>query len=273
MNTLFAQRPGRHANVALPALSLLFASLFASMSVDAGASTKTKPVSPEQRKLIETVVYDYLINNPAVIRDAMVALQKQEEEQEQQQAAQVLKQHSAELFNDPASPVGGNPKGDVTVVQFFDYQCGYCKRVAPALDALLQRDSNVRVVYKEFAILGPQSTVAALAALAAQRQGNYADFHRELMSAESVDDTAIKAIAEKSGLNFESLQKDMEDPAIKAALDNNFKLASALGITGTPTFVIGDRLIPGAVSAEVLVELVGKVRLQHKASGAIANTK
>lgn len=230
----------------------------------ADAGKATKPMPAEQRKAIESVVHDYLINHPSVLREAIEAMQKREEAQAVEQAAQKLKQHSAELFNDPTAPVGGNPKGDVTVVEFFDYQCGFCKRVAPAVEALIEQDRNVRVVYKQFAILGPQSSVAARAALASARQGKYEAYHRALMAAESVDDESLKRLAEQVGLDYAQLQKDMEDSALNTMLEANFQLATGLGITGTPTFVIGDRVIPGAASTEQLADAVNQARKATK---------
>lgn len=245
-------------------LSLLFVFLLLPAPLLAAPSTDAKALSPEQRKAIESIVHEYLVSNPAVVREAIEALQKQEEAQQQQQRALVFQQHATELFQDPASPVGGNPNGDVTVVEFFDYQCGYCKKVAPAVEALIERDPNVRIVYKEFAILGEQSVTAARAALAAHRQGKYVEYHQALMTSGSIDDDTLKTSAEKLGLNYATMQKDMTDLALQALLDKNFNLARELDITGTPAFVIGDRLIPGAVSTDTLIEIINKERLRKK---------
>ena len=156
-------------------------------------------LAPAQRQAMEDVVRDYLLKNPAVIRDAMQALQVQEEKEKQARAAGALKTHRTDLLSDPTSPVGGNPVGDITVVEFFDYNCGYCKKAAPALKTLMAKDANVRVVYKEFAILGPQSVAAAKAALAAQRQGKYVEFHQGLMAAEQADDASVQLWLPHSG--------------------------------------------------------------------------
>lgn len=250
--------------------ALLFVFLLLPVPLLAAPSTNAKAVSPEQRKSIESIVHDYLISNPAVIREAIEALQKQDEELQQQQAALKFQQHAAELYQDPASPLGGNPNGDVTVVEFFDYQCGYCKKVAPAVEALIARDPNVRVVYKEFAILGQPSVDAARAALAAQRQGKFIEYHRALLGTDAVDDNTFKSIAEKLGLDYDAMQKDMADPALQAILDKNFALARELDITGTPAFVIGDRLIPGAVSVDALVDMVNKERIRMKGATVAA---
>ena len=159
------------------------------------------------------------------------------------------------------SPVSGNPQGDVTVVEFFDYRCGYCKRAFPSVMALLKADSQVRVVWKEFPILGPVSLFAARAAMAADKQGLYHEFHVAVMGAEEelTEDTVI-ALAAANGLDIDRLRADMEDPAIDAYLEETRQLAQALGITGTPAFVVGDTLIPGAVDPARLQASVADAR-------------
>jgi protein-disulfide isomerase len=223
-------------------------------------------VSPEQRSAFEGVIRDYLLKNPAIIREAMQVLQAQEEAEKQAAAAQALKQYRSELLQNAGSPVGGNPTGDVTVVEFFDYNCGYCKRVAPTVNAVLTSDPNVRIVYKEFAILGPNSIVAARAALAAQRQGKYGEFHDALMSAEQADADTVAEAARALGLDYEKLVKDMEDPKITEQLERNYRLATALGINGTPAFVIGDRLVPGAIDEAAMMEIIAAERAKTKAA-------
>jgi protein-disulfide isomerase len=168
------------------------------------------------------------------------------------------------LEKDPLAPVAGNPRGDVTVVEFFDYSCGYCKRVAPALEALKAADPNVRVVYKEFPILGPGSVFAARAALAAHRQGKYEPLHRALMQADALDEAVVRRLAAEVGLDVARLEKDMEAPEVMQALQGNQQLAAALDIGGTPAFVIGERLVPGAVGAEALQALVNQERERRK---------
>lgn len=231
-------------------------------------ATKADPLPPELRSAFEGVVRDYILKNPAIIRDAMQLLQAQEEAEKQAAAAAALKQYRGELLQNAHSPVGGNPKGDITVVEFFDYNCGYCKRVAPTVAAVLKNDPNVRVVYKEFAILGPQSIVAARAALAAKRQGKYHEFHVALMAAEQADENAVAATARALGLDYAKLVKDMQDPAINEQLERNYRLATAIGINGTPAFVIGDRLVPGAVDERAMMEIIADQRAKMKAAPA-----
>ena len=228
------------------------------------SAAQDNAVSPDQRKAFEGVIRDYLLKNPAIIREAMQALQQREEEEKQAKATRALKEYSAELYHDASSPVGGNPKGDVTIVEFFDYNCGYCKRVAPTISALLKQDPNIRIVYKEFAILGPQSLIAARAALAAQRQGKYHEFHNALMSAAKLDAGSIAALSTRLGLDQDKWLKDMEDPEIARMIRRNSQLANVLGINGTPAFIIGERLIPGAVDLDALTEIVKSERAKRK---------
>ena len=165
------------------------------------------------------------------------------------------------LFEDPESPVLGNAQGDVTIVEFFDYRCPYCRKVAPDLAALLDRDPGVRLVYKEWPILGRSSMVAARGALAAHLQGFYAPVHEALMKGElDLDDDAIVAFAVSLGANAEQMRADMTSKRVTQALMRNNDVARALGVTGTPAFVIGDTLVPGAVSLEQLEAVVAKAR-------------
>src|SRR5690606_957408 len=143
-----------------------------------------------------------------------------------------------------------------------DYRCPYCKRALPALEALLVRDPQVRVIFKELPILGPESVYAARAALAAHRQGRYVEFHRRLMAAPAVNEATVKAIAGQLKLDFARLQADMRHPEVEQAIQRTFRLAEALEINGTPAFVVGSRIIPGAVDGETLIAYVAQERQQ-----------
>jgi protein-disulfide isomerase len=172
-----------------------------------------------------------------------------------------LAEHEVALLRDPASPVGGNPQGDVTLVEFSDYNCPYCRRVAPVLAEAEAADPMLRIVYKEIPILGPDSVYAAKAALAADRQGKYMAFHRALMSAKGVAaEGLILAIAAKLGLDVARLKADVEDPAIQAAIDRNLALSRALRITGTPSFVVGSEIARGAIDLEAMQALIREAR-------------
>lgn len=234
----------------------------------AGApAVSAQEITDAQRNAFEGVIRDYLLKNPAIIREAMQILQQREEEAKQLAAARAVKEREDDLLRDVTSPVGGNPDGDITIVEFFDYNCGYCKRVAPAVAETLANDKKVRIVYKEFAILGQESVFAARAALAAKRQGKYHEMHEALMSAERADAEAVVALSQQLGLDRKKLLKDMQDPAITKILERNYQLANALGINGTPAFVIGERMIPGAVDAAGMAEIIAQERAKKKASG------
>ena len=168
----------------------------------------------------------------------------------------------SELLDTAASPSAGNPKGDVTVVEFFDFQCGYCKQVSPMLSELLRADPGVRIVFKQFPVLGPKSVTAAKFALAAARQGKYQAIHEALLSTEGIDDAKLFLIAEGNGLDATRLRQDMASSAVADEIEVNSKLGASLGITGTPAFVVGDTLVPGALDLNAMRQLIAAARQQ-----------
>lgn len=203
----------------------------------------------------------YLLENPEVIIEAMQGLEERRRTAELDEVQAVIQSRAEELLDDPASPVGGNPEGDVTLVEFFDYNCPYCRQVGPVMIDAEDDDPGLRIVYKEFPILGPNSTAAAKVALATHRQGRYAEFHKALMQVKGVADaTSALKLAEELGLDMERLKTDMEAPDIQAAIDRNLTLAQDLRITGTPSFIIGDQLMPGATNLKTLQALIGRAR-------------
>jgi protein-disulfide isomerase len=178
-----------------------------------------------------------------------------------EEKSRLVATHRDRIFSDPRAPVAGNPAGDVTIVEFFDYHCGYCKTVAGPLDRLLAEDKGLRLVLKEFPILAEDSVVASRAALAASAQGKYWEFHQALMAYRGKFDLpALKSIAVSVGLDAERLEADMAAPDLMQDLRSNHELANALGVGGTPTFVIGDRIIAGALSEDELRELIAQAR-------------
>ena len=221
------------------------------------------PAVPLSRAAIEEVVREYLLAHPEVILQSIQAMQDRQRTTQQQQAAQRLAARHDELYREPAAPVGGNPSGDVTVVEFFDYRCPYCRSVAETVAKLVESDPGVRLVYKELPILGPESVIAARAALAAHAQGKYGAFHRALMSApEPFTVETIAKLAAEAGLDPDRFRADMAEPQIQAAIERNRTLARDLGITGTPTFVIGAQVVPGALTLEALKALITQARAQ-----------
>ena len=175
--------------------------------------------------------------------------------------ASVIAARRDEIYNDPDAHVSGNPQGDITIVEFFDYNCPYCRQVASVLDELMQSDPNIRVVYKEFPILGPNSTFAARAALAARKQEKYLEFHSAVMMGRRVADQAtVLEFARIVGLDIDRLKTDMENPAIAAILERNLSLAEALHISGTPAFVIADKIYPGAAELADFQQVIAAAR-------------
>ncbi|WP_437360869.1 DsbA family protein [Inquilinus limosus] len=244
-------RPSRLASLAV----------LAAVAVAAPSVQAQQTIDPAQKDAIEQIVRDYIRAHPEIVVEALDAYQAKKEEQERAGQAKMLTSRADEIFRSPSSPVIGNPQGDVTLVEFFDYQCGYCKRSQPDLERLVKEDSGLRVVLKEFPILGPASVTAARASLAAQKQGKYLDFHTKLMAFKGqLTDQAIFDTAKQVGLDLDKLKQDMNDPSVAAELRANMDLAEALGVQGTPAFVINDQIIPGAVGFDALKSQVDKDR-------------
>lgn len=218
-------------------------------------------LTPEETRAFEKVIRDYILANPEIVLDALRILDARKRASEVDQARQQLAARREDILDDPDSPVGWNPDGDVTIVEFFDYRCPYCRAVAPRLAQLKKQDRGIRYVYKEWPILGPVSKVAARAALAARKQGRYEEYHEALMTYPGqLTEKGVFKTAERLGLDVDRLRADMEAPEIAAALARTGDLAQALGITGTPAFVIGNELVPGAVSLDRLRDFVRRAR-------------
>jgi protein-disulfide isomerase len=215
------------------------------------------PLTADQRAEVVQIVRQALRDDPSILRDALTSLQADETAQQASEAAGAIAAQRAALVADPADPVEGNPAGPVTLVEFYDPRCPYCRQMLPVLTALLQADPNIRLVLKDIPILGPASVLESHALLAAQRQGGYAPLQAALMHSTTPPTMAsIVAEAEHEGLDGARLERDMGDPAIQARLDQNVQLASALHIEGTPALIIGDHLIPGAVDLAELQQAV-----------------
>ena len=215
----------------------------------------------EQKAAIEQVVHDYLIAHPEVLVEAMSVLRDRQQQAEAEDQKKGLKEHHAALYDDPATPVAGNPAGDVTVIEFFDYSCPYCKSVEEDIQKLLKADDKVRLVLKELPVLGANSVMAAKAALAARAQGKYLAFHNALMTTRGqFSEESVLRIARSVGLDAERLKADMAAPEIAVLLKTNHVLAEALAIRGTPAFVIQDQVFPGAVDFNALSQAVAAAR-------------
>lgn len=216
---------------------------------------------PAQRAAIVQIVREALTKDPSILREAIEAMRADDNRQQAATTrAAIAGAHDALVT--PADPVGGNPKGDVTMVEFFDPRCPYCRKLEPTMAELLGRDRGVKLVYKDMPILGPASVLGSKALLAAQRQGKYEALRDEVMRAGAPEITqdSLKTAAQKAGLEWSRLQKDMDDPVIRTQLDTNLALARKLGIEGTPAIVVGGTLIPGAASVSELQKAVDQAR-------------
>jgi protein-disulfide isomerase len=217
--------------------------------------------TPQQRAAIVEILREALKNDPTILEDAIAALQARDLAREREAAVGAIAANRDALVNDASAPFKGAARPTATIVEFFDYRCPYCKRMNPVIAELVRADPGLRVVLKDIPILGPASVTAARAALAAHRQGRYGAMHDALMALRGEPTEAeIMRLAAGIGLDAERLRRDMADPAIAQRLDANIRLAQALGIQGTPAYVVGNELLPGAVGPEQLREAIARAR-------------
>ena len=248
-----------------PVYLLALALLSVTFAVPAHAED-SKKFSDADKAAIGDIIKDYLTKeHPEVVMQAVQELQKRDQETADAKSKQAMSGSKDKLFNDADTPVGGNPKGDVTVVEFFDYQCGYCKMSEEAVEKLLKEDKNVKFIYKEYPILGPASRQAALAAIASVRQGKYDKFHAALMNKKDhLTDDIIYAVAKDVGLDVDKVKKDMEDKAVIKIVDDALQLGQDVGVRGTPMFIIGDKVNPGAMQYDAMKKAVDDARSAKK---------
>jgi protein-disulfide isomerase len=226
---------------------------------------RAQPFSEGQRGEIERIIKEYLIAHPEVLQDAISELEKRQADAEAIKHREGVKQYSQALFHSPRQVTIGNRQGDVTLVEFFDYNCGYCKRALSDLLDLMKEDPKLRVVLKEFPVLGPGSVEAAQVAVAVRMQDptgkKYLEFHQKLLGGRGPADRAhALAVAKDIGLDIARIEKDMTGDEAKATLEENMHLAEALGLNGTPSYVIGAEVVVGAVGLAALKEKVGIAR-------------
>lgn len=246
------------------------ATSLASPAVMAATNATTPPMADAQKKEIEKVVHDYLVSNPEVLLEASQALQQKQQQNMQQQAQSAIQENAAQIFQGKLT-TAGNPKGNVTVVEFFDYQCIHCKKMSPTLDSLVKKDSDLRIIYKEFPIFGKSSEMASRVALAAGMQGKYQAMHEALFKIEKrMDNQNVMDAAKSIGLDMDKLKTDMDSKEVTEILDANRQLAEKLHLMGTPAFIVASTpngqlkagtepsFIPGAASEESLQELIKK---------------
>jgi protein-disulfide isomerase len=240
--------------------SACLALLSVPLAMPLAASGHAAEFNAAQRAEIVAVVRDALKQDPSILRDAVTALQADESERSQAANRAAISQSRDQLVL-PADPVAGDPHGDVTIVEFFDTRCPYCRKMEPVMDNFLAQDRKVRLVYKDLPILGPASVLGTKALIAAQKQNAYVPMREAVMKLPP--DTTLPQIetaARKLGLDWSRMARDMEDPSVQARIDANIKLAHQMGIQGTPALVIGDDLIPGAVELPDLQKAVAAAR-------------
>jgi len=221
--------------------------------------------SEPQRTEIQKIIKDYLLAHPEVLQEAMAELEKKQQVAEAEKARSAVKNHSDALFNSPRQVVLGNPQGDVTFVEFFDYNCGYCKRALNDMVELMSKDPKLKVVLKEFPVLGPGSVEAAQVAVAVRMQDKtgkkYLDFHQKLLGGRGqVDKAKALAAAKDAGLDMARIEKDIKSEEVSKTLEESMKLAEALGLNGTPSYVIGNDVVIGAVGLAALSQKVQAAR-------------
>jgi protein-disulfide isomerase len=246
----------------LPATAM--AALLALGLIASTASAQQNETLTDQGK-IEQTIRDYLLAHPEVIVEALEKYQAQQEKAAAEQQARAIAERREELTRAPDAPVIGNPDGDITVVEFFDYRCPYCKSVAGSVVDLVETDGNIRFVLKEYPILGADSEFAAKAALAARMQGKYRELHMAMMGFKGkVTSDDVRRLAAGVGLDVDRLEHDMQSAVVADSISRNLALGEAIGVRGTPAFVIGDELIPGAISVE---EMQKRIAIARKTEG------
>jgi len=234
--------------------------LLAAMLSLVPACASASDFTPAQRAEIVEILRDALRHDPSILRDALTALQAEDSEQQKQAARAAIAATGTNLIA-AADPVAGNPHGDVTIVEFFDTRCPYCRKLEPEMTQLLAADHGVRLVYKDLPILGPASVLGSRALLAAQKQGGYERLRAAIMQAPpEITQAGVEAAAKDAGLDLPRLRHDMQDPSVGERINANLKLARALGVEGTPALVVGGDLIAGAVDVGELRKAVATAR-------------
>ncbi len=242
----------------------LFVFVFALMPLTmAGGGAAQQSTDPETAR-IEKIIRNYLLQNPELLVEVMRKLEARQKAEEEAGMAGKIQANRNALFASRDDFIA-NPMGKFPVVEFFDYQCGYCKRFLPTMARLLKTDKSVRFVFKEFPILGEVSVTAAKAALAAKMQGKYRTFHDTLMGLRRrLSEAAIYQTAKDIGLDLKRLKRDMESPKVARIIKANRELAASMGIRGTPSLIVGERLVPGAIDYDQLTALIEQAKTNCK---------
>ena len=235
----------------------------AALAFALASPVRAQDFSTAQRGEIEKIIRDYLLAHPEVLQEAIAELEKRQQVAETEKARSAVKNHSDALFNSPRQVTLGNAQGDVTFVEFFDYNCGYCKRALSDMVDLMKKDPKLKVVLKEFPVLGPGSVEAAQVAIAVRMQDpkKYLDFHQKLLMGRGQADKArALAVAKEVGLDTARIERDLKSEEVAKTLEESMKLAEALGLNGTPSYVIGNDVVIGAVGLATLSQKVQAAR-------------
>lgn len=243
----------------LPALAVLV------LALTFAAPTRAQSFNDAQRGEIERIVKNYLLAHPEILQEVAAELEKRQSAAEAERHKNAISTHAETIFNSKRQIVLGNPKGDVNFVEFFDYNCGYCKRALSDMLSLMEEDQKLRVVLKEFPVLGPSSVEAAQVGIALRMQDAdgklYLAFHKNLLNARGEANRArAMEAAKQAGADMSRLEADMKSPEVKATLSENFTIAQAMGMNGTPSYVIGNSVVVGAVGIESLREKINEAR-------------
>ena len=243
-------------------LLLVIALLLGSLAVaPVAARADDQPLTDKQQEQVKKLVHDYLAEHPEAVMEAIQAYREKERLAQEEAAKQAVADRKDELFRDPNSPVVGNPDGDVTVVEFFDYHCPYCKAMIDSVFDAVAKDGKVRYVLKEYPILGPDSVYAARAAIASRKQHLYIEFHKALMRFKGpLNEASVMQVAASVGLNIDRLKKDMAGADVDGVIRADYELGRAINVDGTPGWVIGDSVSSGAMSPAAFKQLIEQAR-------------
>ncbi len=243
--------------------TLGFAAALAGATFCAVLPSRADEFTPAQKQELGAFIHDYLVSNPEVLREAIEALDKHDKASAETERHKTVASESGPLFSSKYQATIGNPKGSATLVEFFDYNCHFCKGALPDISKLVKDDPNLKVVLKDFPVLGPGSIEAAKVASAARNQlpgDKFWAFHSKLLAAHGpIGRAEALTVAKELGLDMDKLAKDMESPDVKAGLDETIQLADALQINGTPTFVVGQDVVVGAVGYQQLKDKIDSV--------------
>lgn len=259
--------PGAAANPTAAATTAATAAAVPATAPVAAATPAPAAAAPVTHGELPALVEQILVENPDIVMKAAQKMREKQVADSKKQASQSLEQHKSDIYGDTTSPTIGDPKGDVTVVEFFDYHCGYCKQMMPSLQQLAKDDKKVRIIFREFPILSEDSVTASRAALAVNNiaKDKYFDFHMALMKTTGkFDEKAIMAAAKKVGINTDKLKTEMASNDITAQLDKNRELGESLGIRGTPALIVDDQLVPGAMPYDDLKKMIEQIRSGKK---------